>query len=146
MYTVLLCFTSLWLRYRINIGLIYPYPSVFAPWHWGNRIVVVSIILYMGLLPDTLNCGLRMHQECRERFPHHRGLAILIFILKKCFCCQMPLYSLPPYMYSWLSITSSKITLNAKIGRYPPPLPILIQKCLGMYSIKSICFRPFKSA
>ena len=30
----------------------------------------------MGLLPDTQNCGLRMRLECRERFPHHRGLAI----------------------------------------------------------------------
>ena len=27
----------------------------------------------MGFLPDTQNCGLCM---CRERFPHHRGLAI----------------------------------------------------------------------
>ena len=26
----------------------------------------------MGLLPDTQNCGLRMHRECRERFPRHR--------------------------------------------------------------------------
>ena len=26
----------------------------------------------MGLLPDTLNCGLRMRRECRERFPRHR--------------------------------------------------------------------------
>ena len=26
----------------------------------------------MGLLPDTYNCGLRMHRECRERFPRHR--------------------------------------------------------------------------
>ena len=31
---------------------------------------------YMGLLPDKLNCGLRMRQECQERFPRHRGLAI----------------------------------------------------------------------
>ena len=23
----------------------------------------------IGLLPDTENCGLRMHRECRERFP-----------------------------------------------------------------------------
>ena len=30
----------------------------------------------MGLLSDTYNCGLRMRRECRERFPHHRGLAI----------------------------------------------------------------------
>ena len=27
----------------------------------------------MGLLPDTQNCGLRMHRERRERFPCHRG-------------------------------------------------------------------------
>ena len=26
----------------------------------------------MGLLPDTLHCGLRMRRECRERFPRHR--------------------------------------------------------------------------
>ena len=25
----------------------------------------------MGLLPDTLNCGLRMRRECREGFPRH---------------------------------------------------------------------------
>ena len=31
-----------------------------------------SIIVTMGLLPDTQNCGLRMRRECRERFPHHR--------------------------------------------------------------------------
>ena len=30
----------------------------------------------MGLLSDTWNCGLRMHRECRERFPRHRWLAI----------------------------------------------------------------------
>ena len=27
---------------------------------------------HMGLLPDTPNCRLRMHQECRERFPRHQ--------------------------------------------------------------------------
>ena len=26
----------------------------------------------MGLLPDTKYCGLRMRQECRERFPRHQ--------------------------------------------------------------------------
>ena len=26
----------------------------------------------MRLLPATKNCGLQMHRECRERFPHHR--------------------------------------------------------------------------
>ena len=28
--------------------------------------------LSIGLLPDMLNCGLRMRHECRELFPHHR--------------------------------------------------------------------------
>ena len=28
--------------------------------------------LVMGLFPDTLNRGLRMRRECRERFPRHR--------------------------------------------------------------------------
>ena len=32
--------------------------------------------VFMDLLPDTQNCGLRMRQECRERFPYHRGLTI----------------------------------------------------------------------
>ena len=27
----------------------------------------------MGLLPDTQNCGLRVHRECRERFPATSG-------------------------------------------------------------------------
>ena len=26
----------------------------------------------MALLPDTQNCGLCMHSECRERFPRHQ--------------------------------------------------------------------------
>ena len=34
----------------------------------------------MDLLPDTQNCGLHMHRECRERFPRHSGLAILACI------------------------------------------------------------------
>ena len=39
----------------------------WTPARWGED---------MGLWPDTLNCGLRMHGECQERFPRHRGLAI----------------------------------------------------------------------
>ena len=37
----------------------------------------------MGLLPDTSNCRLRMHRECRERFPRHRGLAIPTCIMAR---------------------------------------------------------------
>ena len=35
----------------------------------------------IGLLPDTYNCGLRMHRECRERFfSRHCGLVIPAWI------------------------------------------------------------------
>ena len=37
---------------------------------------IITIKHTTGLLPDTLSCGLYMRQECRERFPSHRGLAI----------------------------------------------------------------------
>ena len=37
-------------------------------------------VYFMGLLPNTSNCWLRMRRECWERFPCHRGLAIPIFI------------------------------------------------------------------
>ena len=32
----------------------------------------LQMVHCMGLLPDTQSGGLRMRQECRERFPHHR--------------------------------------------------------------------------
>ena len=34
-----------------------------------------SCLYFMGLLPDTQNCGLRMRQEWRERFPRLCGLS-----------------------------------------------------------------------
>ena len=34
-----------------------------------SRGVLVWWHMTMGLLPDTQNFGLRMHRECRERFP-----------------------------------------------------------------------------
>ena len=40
---------------------------------------------FMGLLPDTQNCGLRMHRECRERFPRHRALAIPTCVTARAF-------------------------------------------------------------
>ena len=36
----------------------------------------ISEYIFMGFLPDTWNCELRMRRECREPFPRHRGLAI----------------------------------------------------------------------
>ena len=40
------------------------YSKLFYGSHWLHYV--------MGLLPDTQNCGLRIRQECRERFPRHR--------------------------------------------------------------------------
>ena len=44
-----------------------------------------------GLLTDTWHCGLRMRCECRERFPRHRGLAILTCITARAW--RFPLNS-----------------------------------------------------
>ena len=35
-------------------------------------VSTISLIAHMDLLPDTYNCGLRMHREYRERFPFSR--------------------------------------------------------------------------
>ena len=44
-----------------------------VPWCWWWLYVVIHrTILPMGILPDTLNCGLRMRRECRQRFPAWR--------------------------------------------------------------------------
>ena len=48
---------------------IFPHPSGLCQWHRGNLTVAP---VPMGLLPDTQKCGLRMHRECRERFPRQR--------------------------------------------------------------------------
>ena len=45
------------------------YPSTAGP-------VLDLIFVTMGLLPDTLDCRLRIRRECWERFPRHHGLAI----------------------------------------------------------------------
>ena len=47
--------------------------------HHISRVVEGS----MSLLPDTQNCGLRMRWEYRERFSHHRWLAILTCIMER---------------------------------------------------------------
>ena len=44
-------------------------------WKWSqpiNENVFPVTSLPMGILPDTLNCGLRLCWECRERLPRHR--------------------------------------------------------------------------
>ena len=39
---------------------------------WLSYITTASWVWYMGLLPDTYNCGLRMCRECWERCPRQR--------------------------------------------------------------------------
>ena len=40
--------------------------------HGSRQVVYGDLPRFraMGLLPDTLNCGLRTDQECRGRFPN----------------------------------------------------------------------------
>ena len=38
-------------------------------WHTQNKKSQQTCVSLMGLLADTLNCGLRMRRECREHFP-----------------------------------------------------------------------------
>ena len=73
----------LWLKllYFSKSGPKMNSPALGQSWHgalsqltpklkvWlGHNISAIA----MGLLPDTQNCRLRMHRECRERFPRHR--------------------------------------------------------------------------
>ena len=54
-------------------------PSMARWLVWGFKGCLVGYtwnLIAMGLLPDTQYCGLRMRRECRERFPHRRGLTI----------------------------------------------------------------------
>ena len=39
---------------------------------WCTTFTKRVTSLSMGHLPDTQNCGLRMHRECRKRFPRRR--------------------------------------------------------------------------
>ena len=45
---------------------------IFQNQNTGYSSSTSSSTAFMGLLPDTLKCGLRMRRECRERFPRHR--------------------------------------------------------------------------
>ena len=51
---------------------------------FGSGFIMLSE-QFMGLLPDTQNCGLQMRRECRERFPHHRALAIPTCVTARAF-------------------------------------------------------------
>ena len=59
-----------------------PSPISLRQVWWTSSIILwlACIFLVAGdtgamgrLLPDTHNCGLRMHREFRERFPRHNG-------------------------------------------------------------------------
>ena len=50
----------------------------------STRTTCISMaVIWMGLLPETWNCVLRMLRECRERFPRLCGLAILTCIMAR---------------------------------------------------------------
>ena len=51
------------------------YRDTIRAMFWFGRYTIYRYCFYShrtGLLPDMKNCGLRMHLECRERFPCHR--------------------------------------------------------------------------
>ena len=54
--------------------------------HWAYIFSLLWPIETIDLLPDTKNWGLRMRRECRERFPHHRGLVIPTCITARDAC------------------------------------------------------------
>ena len=39
---------------------------------WSRAGTSLRLLPTMGLLPDTLNCRLRMRRDCRQRFPRYR--------------------------------------------------------------------------
>ena len=45
--------------------------GIQCPFDWAI-VFPCRALIGMGLLPDTLNCGLSMRRECRERFSRHR--------------------------------------------------------------------------
>ena len=71
--------------YHLQTGSMTYYP-LFRVRSWNNGMRCMSFYILMnhklrprqptGLLPDTKICGLRRHQEWRERFTHHCRLAI----------------------------------------------------------------------
>ena len=53
-----------------KFDIVIPLMCWFTLWILGSSSMVPGVA-WLGLLPDTQNCELRMHRECRERFPRH---------------------------------------------------------------------------
>ena len=67
----------------------------------------------MNVLPDTKNCGLRMHRECRERFSSHRELAIPTCITARAWrYCQLLLFYLKSTKWNTISIALFMLTFQ----------------------------------
>ena len=61
---VCLTLIHLWIVFHLSLSPFQLTDTMILSWKWAY--------FAMGLLPDTLNDGLRMRRECRERFPRHR--------------------------------------------------------------------------
>ena len=78
--TVVFTCDFLLLTSKLRIGMLYSNvlqarkSNINFDMNDASMIVALRIVyvLNMDLFPDTHNCGLRMRQECRERFPRHR--------------------------------------------------------------------------
>ena len=72
---------SNWLDMRVIICIVCnPVLYTFLTYLWirvfrismeTSQVIRARTCVYMGLLSDKENCGLRMRRECRERFPRH---------------------------------------------------------------------------
>ena len=60
------------------------------------RIAIELVVLRYGLLTRYVKLWLRMHRECLERFPRHRGLAIPVCITARAW----PLFDKKPTSFS----------------------------------------------
>ena len=65
-------FIYLWKFSFKKFHLISSTGKYWPPFLFRLRYVDGSRWVSMGLLPDTLNCRLRMRRKCREFFPRHR--------------------------------------------------------------------------
>ena len=81
LYSYISCFGSLWIwtfqeLYKIFIDLwsqtTSGLKSCSSSWLQTVEKMKHLLLFRMGLLSDTLKCGLRMRRECRKRFPRHR--------------------------------------------------------------------------
>ena len=110
-----------------------------------SRVCPCCLYSYMGLLSDTYYCGLRMHRECQERVPHHRGLTIPTCIVPRC----MPGSLTRGFIWSrWWGKRSRHSRRMCNLQFYVPgkrPMVGLLFRDMARTLIFQACKHPFKA-